>query len=501
MAMPSSAYWQDGNLTLAITNGSLAQTRLDDMATRIVAAWYRLDDVNSGAFENPGFGMPYNLSYPHVITDARDPASKSTIFQSAVEGHVLVKNEGVLPLKKPKFLSLFGYDAIAAKINTYPAGTSLFDKWSFGLENTLTYPDGIDFNNTLLGYIFVSSVPSDIRGPAIALNGTLISGGGSGATTPAYIDAPFDAFQRQAYEDNTFLAWDFTNQNPVVNEGSEHCIVFINAQSSEGWDRSTLSDSYSDELVTNVAAQCNSTIVVIHNAGVRLVDNWIDNANVTAVIYAHLPGQDSGRALIEVMYGNQSPSGRMPYTVAKKASDYGSLLHPVVPEGTEYYTQDNYTEGVYIDYKHFIAQNITPRYEFGYGLTYTTFDYSSLKAQTLTNVSRSFLPPSGTIEQGGLASLWDVIATVQCTVTNTGSVAAAEVAQLYVHIPGGPAKVLRGFGKQGIEPNMSVTFNFDLTRRDLSEWTSQGWVLNSGSYPIYVGKSVLDIQLTGSLSI
>lgn len=156
---------------------------------------------------------------------------------------------------------------------------------------------------------------------------------------------------------------------------------------------------------------------------------------------------------------------------------------------------------MYIDYKHFIAQNITPRFEFGFGLTYSSFNYSDLAITPRTNVSRSYLPPNGTIEQGGLASLWDVLFTVQCTVTNTGSVAAAEVAQLYVHIPGGPARVLRGFGKQGIEPGMSVTFNFDLTRRDLSTWTNEGWVLQAGSYPIYIGKSVLDIQLTGSLTI
>lgn len=498
MAMPDSSYWELGNLTLAVTNGSMAQTRLDDMATRIVAAWYKLDELNNDAFQNPGFGMPLNLNDPHEIVDARNPASKNTIFQNAVEGHVLVKNTGVLPLNKPKFLSLFGYDAVAPTMNTFE--TAGLGKWQLGLANTQVYQNGTILTDEELEYIFLSSRPDNQRGPGIALNGTMISGAGSGACTPAYIDAPFDAFQRQAYEDDTFLAWDFFSGEPVVNEGSEHCIVFINEQSSEGWDRPSLADPYSDNLVLNVSSQCNSTIVVIHNAGVRLVDQWIDNPNITAVIYAHLPGQDSGRALVEVMYGKQSPSGRLPYTVAKNESDYGHLLHPVVPEGLDYYTQDNYTEGVYIDYKYFIAQNITPRYEFGFGLTYTTFNYSGFSL-TETNASRSYLAPNGTIEQGGLESLWDVLASVECTVTNTGKIDAQEVAQLYVHIPGGPAKVLRGFGKQDIEPGMSVKYNFDLTRRDLSTWSGDGWVLQSGSYPIYIGKSVLDIQLTGSLTM
>ena len=121
--------------------------------------------------------------------------------------------------------------------------------------------------------------------------------------------------------------------------------------------------------------------------------------------------------------------------------------------------------------------------------------------QKQNNASFSPLPRNETIVEGGLPSLWDVLAKVTCTVTNTGKVTAAEVPQLYLHIPNGPAKVLRGFGKKVIAANQSASFEFDLTRRDLSTWTAQGWMLQRGSYPVYVGKSVLDIQLTGNLTI
>ncbi|TKA40209.1 hypothetical protein B0A54_10815 [Friedmanniomyces endolithicus] len=399
MAMPGSSYWQNGNLSKAVSNGSLTKSRLDDMATRILSTWYRLEELNSPAFQNPGFGLPASTT-----------------------------------------------------------------------------------------------------GPGVALNGTMITGGGSGSITPAYIDAPYDAFQRQAYQDRTLLAWNFVDLDVTVDQASEHCIVFINAQSSEGWDRPDLADAGSDRLVENVASQCNSTIVVLHHAGVRLVDRWIDNPNITAVIFGHLPGQDSGRALIEIMYGKQSPSGRLPYTVAKRDADYGNLLGPVLPVGVDYYTQDNFTEGVYIDYKHFIAQNITPRYEFGFGLTYSTFDYASIGvSQGYANTQ--YLAPNTTVAEGGLTSLWDTIATVTFDVCNVGSVAAAEVAQLYVGIPGGPQKVLRGFGKQLLQPGETGHFSLALNRRDLSTWTAQGWVLQKGTYQLYVGKSVLDIQLTSSLTI
>jgi beta-glucosidase len=133
-----------------------------------------------------------------------------------------------------------------------------------------------------------------------------------------------------------------------------------------------LQDGYSDTLVTNVASQCHNTIVVIHNAGVRLVDNWIDHPNITAVIFAHLPGQESGNALVELMYGRQSPSGRLPYTVAHSESDYGALLGPdLATPDNPFYPQSDFTEGLMIDYKHFINEDIQPRFAFGFGMCNT----------------------------------------------------------------------------------------------------------------------------------
>ncbi|KAL4861909.1 glycosyl hydrolase family 3 N terminal domain-containing protein, partial [Aspergillus spectabilis] len=338
MVMPSSDYWLNSAMVSAVRNGSLSDTRLDGMATRIIAAWYKHAEL-----KQPGHDIPTRLDSPHELIDARDSKSKDTIFQGAVEGHVLVKNiNNALPLKKPKLLSLFGYDAITAAINTPDNVT--FGGWSMGLANTLSWPNGSVISPTILQDMFMSSTDPSIDGPGVALNGTMISGAGSGASTPSYINSPFDALQHQAYEDNTLLAWDFTSQHPLVNPASDACIVFINEQASEGWDRPYLADPYSD--VKKVASQCTNTIVVIHNAGVRLVDLWIDNANITAVIYAHLPGQDTGGALVEIMYGKQSPSGRLPYTVAKNESDYGELLNPTKPEGDldKWYPQSNFTE-------------------------------------------------------------------------------------------------------------------------------------------------------------
>ena len=398
--------------------------------------------------------------------------------------------------------SCLGYDGIVESQNT--SQSPGLTKWTFGLTDTQVIPGFGDFNDTYLFELFSSTAPWYAPAPGVARNGTLIAGGGSGCTTPAYIDAPYDAFVRQARVDGTFLAWDFYNQDPYVNAASDACVVSINAIASEGWDRPNLADAYSDKLITNVAAQCANTMVVIHSAGIRLVDAWIENPNVTAVIYAHLPGQDSGQALVDVMYGTQSPSGRLPYTVAKTPSDYGITLGPVIPDSTsEWHTQDNFTEGVFIDYKYFIANNITPRFEFGFGLTYTAFSYSDLSMQKSGYTRATLSNSSGVGSEGGDPALWQIIATISFTLTNSGSVATAEVAQLYIHIPGGPEKVLRGFYKRFLQPRESFPITFEMTTRDMSSWdvVSQTWVLPKGQYGLFVGKSVLDVQPQGSLSV
>jgi beta-glucosidase len=483
MAMPNSEFWAPG-LTTAVQNGSVPMSRIDDMATRIIAAWYQMGQDQN--YPPRGVGMAANFTTPHEIVNARDPASKQTLLDGAIEGHVLVKNtKNALPLKSPQLLSLYGYDGQAAAQNDISIA------WDLGFESS-------DPEAAIT--IFTGGAA-----PQTALLGTLISGGGSGANSPAYISAPYDAIQERAYQDNSALLWDFTNTttSPIVDPASDACLVFINSFATESVDRTTLNDTYSDSLVIGVANQCNNTIVVIHNAGIRLLDAFITHPNVTAVLLAHLPGQDSGRALVSLLYGDVSPSGKLPYTLAKSASDYGALLGPSLPADIHYlFPQSNFTEEVYTDYRAFDKTGITPRFEFGFGLSYTTFSYSNLQISHIPGVSTAPYPV-GPIEQGGQTDLWDVLVQVTADITNTGTMAASEIAQLYIGIPGGPVRQLRGFSKVGIEPGQTVPVEFDLLRRDLSTWDvgAQKWNLQGGSYGVWVGASSRDLRLNGTLTI
>jgi beta-glucosidase len=433
-----------------------------------MATWYYLEQDST--FKDPGMGMPSSITGAHQAVVATSQAAKSVLLQSAIQGHVLVKNQNnVLPLKSPKLISVFGYDA--------------HSPMSYTLATALSLPSGTRSN--------------------LYQNGTLYTGGGSGENSPAYIDSPIEAIQRRAYQDGSSVLWDFTSEKPSIDYVSDVCLVFINAFATEGIDREALSDAHSDTIVTNVANNCANTIVVVHSAGIRTVEAWENHANVTGIIFAHLPGQDTGRTLVDILYGDANPSGRLPYTVAKKESDYGSLLEPSEPEGKyEYFPQSNFSEGVYIDYRAFDKNGIEPQYAFGYGLSYTTFGYSNLKASK-TSASLTLYPAKASILPGGNPRLFDALVKVSATVKNTGSVDGQEVAQLYVGIPNGPVRQLRGFEKVLIKSGKSTTVTFNLTRRDLTSWDTdaQQWLLQRGTYQIYVGRNSRDLPLTATLTI
>ncbi|KAJ5183378.1 hypothetical protein N7492_000994 [Penicillium capsulatum] len=493
VAMPNGRSFWGNNFTQAFTNGSVKVSRLDDMATRIIASWYKMGQ-DKDSFPEPGVGIPYNISLPHKFVNALNPDAKPVLFDGAVEGHVLVKNENnALPLQSPKLISVFGYDARAPGQYMPDGQEFITNPWAMGHEPAILQ----------LADAFGRAHVNDLKVLQAALNGTLTVGGGSGANTGPYLSAPLDALQQRAYEDNTIVMWDTTNvpSSMGLMEGSDACLVFINAFATEGLDRGGTYDEYSDGLVLQVAATCANTIVVIHNAGTRLVDRFVDHPNVTAIVFAHLPGQDSGRALVSLLYGENSFSGKLPYTVAKNESDYTAYLHDEAAAPYGLFPQSNFTEGAFIDYRHFDAKNITPRYEFGFGLSYTNFSFSELDVSGVKEGIAVY--PNGPIEQGGAIDLWDRVATVNVTVHNTGRRAGSEVAQLYLGIPGGPVRQLRGFEKVQIAAGSSTGVSFPLTRRDLSTWdvVAQKWALQSGSYKVYVGSSSRDLPLTKTMKV
>ncbi|GJC81570.1 putative beta-glucosidase D [Colletotrichum liriopes] len=471
MDLSSSQYWSNTTLGAGLTNGSFTADRLDDMVIRNMMGY---------------FHMGQDDGYPSLAgaTDRVDNRGNHSAMarQYAAESIALLKNtNGALPLINKTSVSIFGYHA---------------------------GPRYVGANTALSVY---NGEPSTMQGHMAVV-------GGSAMGSLSYLTTPLQLFNERAAKDGFMLRWwlndtsettfsgmtgsgtELTETTTGVAKDSDACVVFLNAWGGEGADRTELYNAEQDALVQTVAEVCNNTIVVINTVGPRLVDNWIEHENVTGVLYAGALGQESGNAIDDVLFGAVNPSGRLVHTIAKNESDYNP---DTVISSTE--VNLDFSDGNYIDYKYFDFYNITPRYEFGYGLSYATFNYSSiLKVDASPKLTSGLAGGDRSI--GGREDLWDTVATVSSSISNTGSVVGAEVAQLYISFPavaGEPVRQLRGFQKVTVQPGESVEVAFSLRRRDLSVWdvAAQEWKVESGEYKLYVGASSRDFRAQAALTV
>jgi beta-glucosidase len=331
-------------------------------------------------------------------------------------------------------------------------------------------------------------------------NGALYQGGGSGYVRPTYGIDPLSSLLIKARDCHLQIEY-LTNQSDylAINNSfnfpgfsNAKCLVFINAWSTEGIDRSSLhAFNNGDGLVQTVASQCNNTIVIVNSVSQLNLEAWIDHPNVVGVILAGLPGPEYGPAIVDVLFGDYNPGGKLVFTLAKNDSDYGTNI-------TETFNS-NYTEGVFLDYRHFDKYNIVPRYYFGYGLSYTTFSFSALHISEVTNGKHSIesqyqqhqMRPYANI---GASKIYEPIYEIRFTITNTGERDGSEVAQLYLGFPSEaeePPKVLRGFERVYLEAGESKRVTLILTKRDISYWkvVKQKWKVASGTYTVWISTS------------
>lgn len=557
------SYW-GANLTLAVINGTVPAYRIDDMTMRIMASLFKVGWTVEGAKDTNFFSWSRN-SYDYRQAAAKENMQQvnfqvdvranhaNHIRESGAKGSVILKNNGALPLNKPKFVAVVGEDA-----GPNPRGPN-------------GCPDrGCD-------------------------DGTLAMVWGSGTSNFPYLITPDNALQQQAIKDGSRYEsilsnyqWDATRD--LVSQPNVTAIVFANSAAGEGYidvdgnqgDKNNLTLwKDGDALIKNVSTLCANTIVVIHSGGPVLLSEIAKNENVTAIVWAGQPGQESGNSLTDILYGKTSP-GRSPFTWGASEAAYGNdvLYKPNNGNGAP---QDDFTDGAFFDYRHFDKESSAkpgsdakaPVYEFGFGLSWSTFEYSNLQvvkkndrpyhpttgmtiaAPTFGTFSKElkdypfpqgfryiyqfiypwlnstssgreasddpeygqtaeeFLPPNAIDaspqpkhpaggQPGGNRELFDVMYEVTATVTNTGKVMTDEVPQLYLSHGGDgePIRVLRGFDRiERIAPGASATFRVELTRRDISNWDTktQNWVVTDCPKTIWVGSSSRNLPLTAKL--
>ncbi|GAA5980421.1 hypothetical protein JCM10908_001649 [Rhodotorula pacifica] len=456
-------------LAEVIRNNTVPEAMLDDKLIRILTPWYALDQVE----------LP-DVDFERYVANQTSKDVTRKTLESAI---TLLKNSNAtdkgLPINKPHDIALIGSPAAPSR---------------FGILNNLPFTFNV---------------------PWTPYQGVISDGFGSGSSPAAYVVDPLTGFIVRGLQEERPInidgyysddPWEGTFHAEMANVSAidtklmyaSKAFVFVAAAASESWDRKNLELlNNGGDLIKYVADHHNDTIVYVEAPGPVDMQPWASHPNVTAIMYGYFGGQEMGHAIANVAFGDVNPSGKLPFTIAKQVSDYplnlyngSAAIHPVA----------NFSEGNFIDYKYFDAKGIQPLYEFGYGLSYSTFAVSDVSAWPKTGPCPAFVRETneklfidGQLSEMGL---YDYAATVQVTVTNTGKVDGAEVAQLYLTYPDGiPRKMadksLRGFIKPYLKAGESQTVQFELRNKDLAYWCAEyhGWVVPRGDFTFHVGTS------------
>ncbi|KDQ63844.1 glycoside hydrolase family 3 protein, partial [Jaapia argillacea MUCL 33604] len=476
MTMPGDVFpgsivsYFGASLVHAVTSGDIPESVVDDMATLILAGWYLLGQ---------------DLNYPEVSLGPTGPDVQgdhaSLIRTIGAASTVLLKNHNhTLPLSAPQSIAVIGSGA-----GPNPSGPNACVDRSCDV-------------------------------------GTLGMGWGSGTANYPYLVTPLDAIQARAKVDGSSVSSSLSdsdlNAAAKAAKGASIAFVFITADSGEqsydvegNWgDRNDLQAWHNgDALVESVARVNNNTVVVVNAVGPVIVESWVNNPNVTGLVWSGLPGQEAGKfqmysiisygnALVDVLYGDYNPSGRLPYTIGKKISDYAAQVDYTLLVAT---VEIPYSEGLFIDYRHFDAVGILPRFEFGFGLSYTTFDYSALNISGLPLVDCPYTPgPGSSLDP----CLHEEVISVNFTLRNNGTSGGHETPQLYLSPPlaaNSPPYILKGFDSVFLVPGESRIVSFTLSRYSLSIWNvvTQRWEIPKGTTGVGVGASSRDRRLVGSM--
>jgi beta-glucosidase len=256
---------------------------------------------------------------------------------------------------------------------------------------------------------------------------------------------------------------------------------FDTASEGESADRTFRLSPGQDELINQIAAVNKKTVVVMTSGGGVDMNAWIDR--VPALLEAWYPGQEGGVAVAQLLFGESNPSGRLPISIERRWED--NATHD------SYYPKDGskkveYSEGVFVGYRHFDKSTVKPLFPFGYGLSYTSFAYKNLT-----------ISPASSDQQ----------VSVAFDVTNTGTRAGADVAEVYVgdrHAPvPRPVKELKGFKRVSLNPGETKNVAVKLDRRAFSYYDVKrhSWTVAPGDFDLFVARSAADIALSGKVAL
>ena len=439
-----------------IRSGAVGTTELDEKARRILRLIFRT-----------------NMNPEHKTGKFTSPEHYAAARKIGSEGIVLLKNEGgLLPIRSDvKKIVVVGENAV--KMMTVGGGSS-----SLKAQHEVSPLDGIREAFPQAEVVFERGYIGDAGGEY------------NGVSTGQDL--------RESRSAAKLIA------DAVAAAQAADCVIYIGGlnksegQDAEGADRTALGLPYGQDAVIEALAAANPKLVVVNISGNAVSMPWVDK--VPAIVQDWYLGSEAGHSLADVLSGAVNPSGKLPFTFPVALLDGpvrtpeqfpgvpGDDRRPIFSDVLVPILEENYSEGIYVGYRWFEKQQIAPLFPFGHGLSYTTFVYGEPK------VSKSTMTAGGTV-------------TVSVPVTNSGSVAGAEVVQFYVADPecsvDRPVKELKGFSKVFLAPGETKTVSVTLDKSALSFFDAgkHAWVAEPGRFDILVGSSSADIRGQVSLEL
>lgn len=482
MEMPDGGFFGPA-LAQAVVQGTVPQARLDDMVLRILTSMFAV-----GIMDTPQTG---NLS-----ADATSSDRSALARTLAAAGTVLLQNKNSLLPLNPKALTSI---AVIGDQTTVTGGGSggvitpyvitpmdgIAGFYNHDRPVQCTYDQDYDYYQP-----GNPAVPADSKEDCCKqcttracsfftfVNGTCwLKQTNAGRT---YHQGLVSGACAPYHGPNlTYASGDDIQAAVNLARSADVAIVVVATSSSEGGDRKDLSLGKWDAIAAAVTAAQPHTVVVVRAPGAATMP-WATQAG--AIVLQFMPGQEAGNALADVLFGVVNPGGKLPVTFPNALGETW-LQSPTQYPGVD--LQTSYSEKLLMGYRWYDAKALAPLFPFGHGLSYTTFAYSGLAV-------------SGSLRSSGVL--------ITCTVLNSGSVAGAEVAQLYISFPasaGEPPQLLRGFQKVSLDAGAADVVAFKLVAQDLSVWDEAGaaWALVHGTFGIAVGSSSRDIRLRGSFTV
>ena len=443
-----------------IEAGEYGTEELDEKVRRVLRLMYRTsmaENRPSGEFISPG----------HFAAARRIGA----------EGIVLLKNEGnLLPVKNAGKILVVGENAV--KMLTVGGGSS-----SLKALHEISPLQGIR-------EAFPDAEVSFERG--------------YDSHTGDSFDGVFaQGVMAETRDDATLLA------DAVKAAADADIVLFVGGlnksqgQDAEDDDRASFGLPYGQDEVIEALAEANPNLVVINISGNPVGMPWA--SKVPAILQDWYLGSEAGRSLADVLTGKVNPSGHLPFTIPVEMEDgpvTSESQYPGIPRSDSNLLDEYYSEGVYVGYRWFDTQGSAPRFAFGHGLSYTTFEYGEPRLSAKTLAGAGFWPATVRSDAKTGKGL-----TVTLSVRNTGTLAGAEVVQLYLAAEKSsidrPAKELKGFAKVFLEPGQRADVNFTIDPRDLAYFDAEkhGWTAEAGSYLVQVGSSSRDIRAAASFTL